>query len=85
MFNNLIGSPFGGSGLFWFNKLASIWNGWLLVILIVWSIVWKAIAMYRAGRYGQPWWFAVILIVNTFGILEIFYFYLFSHWTKKRA
>jgi hypothetical protein len=47
----------------------------LLGLLIVWSLFWKGLALWHAGRRGQPWWFVIMLIVNTFGILEIIYLF----------
>ena len=45
----------------------------LLVLAVVWSIIWKGIALWKSGRNGQKGWFIVLLIVNTVGILEIIY------------
>jgi hypothetical protein len=49
--------------------------GPLLLILIIWSIFWKGLALWHAGRRGHPWWFVVVLILNTVGILEIIYLF----------
>ena len=49
--------------------------GPLLVIIILWSIFWKGLALWHSAQRGQPWWFVVILVVNTFGILEIMYLF----------
>ena len=35
-------------------------------------------ALWRAGRNNQPAWFAVMLILNTAGILEICYLLFFQ-------
>lgn len=45
----------------------------ILAILLVWSIIWKGIALWKSARLSQKWWFVILLIVNTFGILEIVY------------
>jgi hypothetical protein len=47
---------------------------WLL-LLVIWSLFWKGLALWHAGRRGQPWWFVILLIVNTVGILEIIYLF----------
>ncbi len=52
-----------------------------IVIAAVWSSVWKAFALYRAGKVADPVWFVVLFLVNTLGILEIIYLFIFS----KRA
>ena len=52
-----------------------------LVVLVVWSLIWKGIALWKAARNSQKAWYVVMLIVNTVGILEIIYLLGFS---KKR-
>ncbi len=47
-------------------------------LAIVWSTVWKGIALWRAGRNGSLAWFIALLIFNTLGILEIIYIFAFS-------
>ena len=46
-----------------------------LLLILIWSLFWKGLALWHAGRRGQPWWFVVMLIVNTVGILEIIYLF----------
>ncbi len=48
-----------------------------MVVLIVWSLVWKGLAMWKAARLNQPVWFIVLLVINTAGILEILYLFVF--------
>jgi ABC-type multidrug transport system fused ATPase/permease subunit len=50
----------------------------LLVLVLIWSLVWKAIALWKAARKGHLVWFIILLVVNTLGILEILYIFLFS-------
>ena len=50
-------------------------NGALFAVLMLWSLFWKGLALWHAGRRGQPWWFVIMLIVNTVGILEIIYLF----------
>ena len=50
--------------------------GWFL--LIAWSFFWKAWALWIAARQGKKVWFGALLIVNTMGILEILYVFVFS-------
>jgi hypothetical protein len=49
--------------------------GPVLVILILWSLFWKGLALWHSAQRGQPWWFFFLLIVNTAGILEIIYLF----------
>ncbi|MEK6963499.1 MAG: DUF5652 family protein [Nanoarchaeota archaeon] len=53
----------------------------LFIILLIWSGVWKGIALWKAARNNQLAWFVVICVVNTAGILEILYI---LFWQKKR-
>lgn len=54
-----------------FGAVAGVW----LIVLIAWSLFWKGLALWHAGRRGQPWWFVIILVINTVGILEIIYLF----------
>lgn len=54
----------------------------LFVLLLIWSLVWKGLALWRAARTGRKWWFIALLAVNTFGILEILYLFVFSKKAK---
>ena len=56
----------------------SLGGGLLLLVVLVWSIAWKGLALWKAARTGSKPWFIVFLIVNTLGILEILYIFLFS-------
>lgn len=49
--------------------------------LMVWSIVWKGFALWRAAQRSEKVWFIVFLIINTAGILEILYLFVV---TRKR-
>lgn len=50
----------------------------LLAVLIIWSVFWKAIALWKAARNSHKAWYVVLLLVNTVGILEIIYILGFS-------
>lgn len=52
--------------------------GVLFFILMLWSIFWKAWALWIAARRGEKVWFGIMLVVNTVGILEILYVFIFS-------
>jgi hypothetical protein len=53
-------------------------NLMFLAILLVWSIIWKGLALWRAARREEKAWFAVFLVVNTCGILEMIYLFLIT-------
>tara|TARA_Y100000310_G_scaffold137175_1_gene136085 strand:+ start:610 stop:1014 length:405 start_codon:yes stop_codon:yes gene_type:complete len=50
----------------------------LITIILVWTIIWKGLALWKSARKGSPVWFIVFLLVNTVGILPILYIYVFS-------
>jgi len=45
----------------------------LFLVIAVWSSIWKAIALWKAGKNNQVVWFIVLFIFNTIGLLEIIY------------
>lgn len=54
----------------------------LLTILVIWELVWKAFALWRAARLNDKLWFALLVIFNTAGILPIVYLFIIS---KKKS
>jgi hypothetical protein len=61
-------------------------TSWATVIAIVaiWDFVWKALGMWRAGRNNQAGWFVVILIINSLGIIPIYYLLTHKEKTSKK-
>ena len=57
-------------------------NSWLVVLLALWTVPWKGVALWKAAKQNSKPWFVVLLIINTLGLLEILYIFLFS---KKKA
>jgi len=57
----------------------------LIVILVVWDAVWKAIAMWKAARLGHKAWFIIVLIFNTVGILPIIYIFAVAKPAERKA
>jgi hypothetical protein len=45
----------------------------LLLVVIAYTLVLKGFALWYAARGGQKWWFVILLILNTLGIVEIVY------------
>jgi Family of unknown function (DUF5652) len=54
-----------------------------LAVLIIWSLIWKGIALWKAARNSHTVWYVIMLIVNTVGILEIIYIFGFSKKSQK--
>lgn len=58
-------------------------NIWLLIISTIWVLPWKGYALWTASRSRNKIWFIVLLIVNTFAILDIFYLFYIAQKTPK--
>lgn len=56
----------------------------ILVVILIWSGVWKLLGMWKSARKSSWIWFIVLAITNTVGILPILYIYFFSkiNWNK---
>ncbi len=54
-----------------------------VLLLIIWSVAWKGVALWKAARNNDKAWFIVLLVLNTAGILEIFYIFFFSNKKDK--
>lgn len=51
---------------------------WLLVIILLWSLTWKLLALWKSAQKRHVLWFIILALVNTVGILPILYIYIFS-------
>jgi len=58
-------------------------NQWVLLLLILWTLPWKVVALWKAAKKSDKWWFVALLILNTMGILEILYIFCFSKRKQK--
>lgn len=56
-------------------------TGLMIVVLVFWSLFWKGLALWKAARNNQKYWFVAMLVINLVGILEIIYLAFFQ---KKR-
>ena len=54
------------------------WVIGLIILGVVWTLIWKALAMWRAAKVGSKVWFVILLVVNTLGIMDIIYLYVVS-------
>ena len=43
------------------------------ILLTIWEIFWKSIALWKSAKRSSKYWFIAILVLNTFGILPIVY------------
>jgi len=58
---------------------------WLLVVIIIWSYFWKLLALWKSARKGSVAWFILLALINTVGILEILYIFVFSEMKFKKS
>ncbi|MFN3301561.1 MAG: DUF5652 family protein [Patescibacteria group bacterium] len=60
------------------NLLNTFFQGPLFYLIIIWSLIWKGLALWRAAKNDHQIWFIALLIFNTAGILEILYYFIFG-------
>jgi hypothetical protein len=51
---------------------------WVVALITLWTLPWKGVALWKAARRQEKWWFIAILIINSLAVLEILYIFLFS-------
>lgn len=51
---------------------------WIFIIVLLWSGVWKLLAMWKSARNNSIIWFIIFALTNTLGILPILYIFGFS-------
>ncbi len=54
----------------------------IMMAAIIWSLPWKAVALWKSARRNEKWWFVSFLFLNTVAILEIFYIYIYCRKNK---
>jgi hypothetical protein len=57
-------------------------NPLLLLLIAVWVLPWKGAALWKAAQRKDMWWFIAILVLNTLGIIEILYVFI---WSNRRS
>lgn len=55
----------------------------LFALLILWTLIWKGLALWKAGRKNDMFWFIALLVINTVGILDIIYIYHVANRKRK--
>lgn len=45
------------------------------VVMLLWIVLWKGLALWYASKRNSRAWFVLLLVVSTFGILEIVYLF----------
>lgn len=58
----------------------------MTILAIIWTIVIKGYSLWHAAQRKEKWWFIALLVINTFGLLEIIYLLFFAKiWTKDKS
>jgi len=79
------GWNWGGATPTAFGGWMGAWLGFFLVPLIVWSLVWKGWALWKAAKNDSVPWFIALLVLNTAGILDILYIFVFSKKSSRKG
>lgn len=61
-------------------------SGWMLfglLLLVVWEMVWKGMALWFSAKYHQKNWFVALFVLNTLGLLPIIYLVWFRPKAEK--
>jgi len=53
-------------------------NQWVVWLILLWTLPWKGVALWKASKNNHKKWFVALLLVNTMAILEIIYIFFFS-------
>ncbi|GAI09860.1 unnamed protein product [marine sediment metagenome] len=50
-------------------------NQWVILLILLWTLPWKGVALWKASKNNSKWWFIALLVINTLAILEILYIF----------
>jgi len=57
----------------------------ILILITFWSVFWKGWALWKSANKKQLIWFIILLIINTIGILEILYIFIFNRYNLDKG
>jgi len=62
-------------------------NSWFVFPILIWALFWKSFALWIAVKSDQKKWFVALLVLNTFGILELIYIFYIAKkkWSDIKA
>lgn len=58
-------------------------NPEVIALIVLWTLPWKGVALWKAAKNGHKTWFVALLVVNSLAILEIVYIFIFSKSKKQ--
>jgi len=50
----------------------------LILLIVIWDIAWKGVALWKSARNNQITWFVFLLVINSAGILPLAYLMFFQ-------
>jgi len=53
-------------------------NQWIILLILLWTLPWKGVALWKSVKNNHKKWFVVLLVLNTMALLEIIYIFYFS-------
>ncbi|MBU0628966.1 MAG: hypothetical protein KKC75_07280 [Nanoarchaeota archaeon] len=56
----------------------------VLIPAVIWDLIWKGLALWKAARKKRYIWFIALLVLNTIGILPIIYLLFVPKQKKKQ-
>jgi hypothetical protein len=63
------------------NNLSSfLYRPEFFIPLLIWSIFWKGLALWKSANKKQLIWFVLLLTINTLSLLEIVYIFYLNRW-----
>lgn len=81
---NSFGNVFWGPGPFWGFGFFGALAGALMLVLVVAIIALKGYALWYAAKRDEKWWFVIMLVINTAGLLELAYLlFVVKKWHRK--
>ena len=57
----------------------------ILLLSLLWVLPWKGYALWIAAENKSKWWFIILLVVNTFAILDIIFIFFVAKKTKHEV
>lgn len=60
-------------------------NFWILILITLWTLPWKGVALWKSAQTKDKWWFIALLVVNTAALLDILYIFFFSKRKRKNT
>lgn len=59
-------------------------NVYLFYAIVIWSLAWKGLALWKSARRGEKYWFIALLVINIIGLFEMLYIFVITPWIDSR-